>query len=145
MGYTAERSAWTHPDRSAVFVGDLIDRGPGQLETIRVVRAMVAAGSALHCSIINWFMTIPMWLDLGGLRVVHACWSPKHIAHLESVAGPSNTLTEQIVIDGTTNDTATYDAIETVPKGLEINLDGAWYHDKDGKTTKIDDTKFVDC
>ena len=73
-----------------------------------------------------------MWLDLGGLRVVHACWSPNHIAHLESVAGPGNTLTERIVIDGTTKGTPTYDAIETVLKGPEVDLDGAWYEDKDG-------------
>ena len=77
-------------------------------------------------------MTIPMWLDLGGLRVVHACWSPNHLAHLESVAGPGNTLTERIVIDGTTKGTPTYDAIETVLKGPEVDLDGAWYEDKDG-------------
>ena len=180
MGYTEEHGVWSHPKRTAVFVGDLIDRGPGQLETLRLVRAMVEAGSAqivlgnhefnavayatvdpvrldycrphsdknnsqheaflsdvafgspLYRSIIDWFMTIPLWLDLGGLRVVHACWSPKHIAHLKKVAGPGNTLTEQIVIDGTTKGTPTYDAIETVLKGPEVDLDGVWYEDKDG-------------
>ena len=179
MGYEEDGGVWSHPDRTAVFVGDLIDRGPGQLETLRLVRAMVEAGSAqivlgnhefnavayatvdpvrgdycrphsdknssqheaflsdidfgspLHRSIIDWFMTIPMWLDLDGLRVVHACWSPEHIAHLASVS-PDNTLTERIVIDGTTKGTPTYDAIETVLKGPEIDLDGAWYEDKDG-------------
>jgi len=64
--------------------------------------------------------------------VVHACWSPKHIAHLGNWAGPGNTLTERIVIDGTTNDTPTYRAIETVLKGPEVDLDDAWYDDKDG-------------
>jgi len=180
MGYTEEDDVWSHPKRSAVFVGDLIDRGPGQLETLRIVRAMVEAGSAqivlgnhefnavayatvdpvrldycrphsdknssqheaflsdvpfgspLHRSIIDWFMAIPIWLDLGGLRVVHACWSPKHIAHLAAEAGSSNTLTERIVIDGTTKGTPTHDAIETVLKGPEVDLDGAWYEDKDG-------------
>lgn len=24
-------------------------------------------------SYLNWFRTLPLWLDLGGLRVVHAC------------------------------------------------------------------------
>ena len=23
---------------------------------------------------IEWFKTMPLWLDLGGIRVVHACW-----------------------------------------------------------------------
>jgi hypothetical protein len=118
LGYEQRQGVWGHRERTAVFVGDLIDRGPGQLDTLRLVRAMVEAGTAqivlgnhefnavayatvhperldycrphdakhreqhqaflaevdfgssLHRSIIDWFMTIPMWLDLDGLRVV---------------------------------------------------------------------------
>ena len=47
LGY--ERSGGLHrrPEgRQAVFVGDLIDRGPGQLDTLRLVRAMVEVGAA---------------------------------------------------------------------------------------------------
>ncbi|WP_429439004.1 metallophosphoesterase [Paraburkholderia sp. GAS33] len=36
-----------HPDRTAIFVGDFIDRGPAQLETLNIVRPMVESGSAL--------------------------------------------------------------------------------------------------
>ena len=40
---------YSHPEgRTAVFVGDLVDRGPRILETLRLVRNMVDAGSA-HC------------------------------------------------------------------------------------------------
>ncbi|MEZ5249987.1 MAG: hypothetical protein R2713_12480 [Ilumatobacteraceae bacterium] len=28
---------------------------------------------------IDWFRTLPLWLELPGLRVVHACWSDEHI------------------------------------------------------------------
>lgn len=28
LGYRETRGAWRHPDRQAIFVGDLIDRGP---------------------------------------------------------------------------------------------------------------------
>jgi protein phosphatase len=39
---------WTHPEgRRAIFVGDLVDRGPRILDTVRLVATMVAAGSAL--------------------------------------------------------------------------------------------------
>lgn len=39
---------YTHPEgRKAVFVGDLVDRGPRILDTVRLVRNMVQSGSAL--------------------------------------------------------------------------------------------------
>lgn len=39
---------WTHPDgRRAVFVGDLVDRGPRVLDVLRIVKGMVDAGTAL--------------------------------------------------------------------------------------------------
>ena len=41
-------AAYAHPEgRKAVFVGDLVDRGPRILDTLRLVRNMVAIGSAL--------------------------------------------------------------------------------------------------
>ncbi|HEX4592588.1 MAG TPA: polynucleotide kinase-phosphatase [Gemmataceae bacterium] len=40
--------AYTHPaGRKAVFVGDLVDRGPRILDSVRLVRNMVRAGTAL--------------------------------------------------------------------------------------------------
>ena len=46
MGYAERDGAWRHPGRQAIFVGDLIDRGPQQLETIDIVRRMVDTGTA---------------------------------------------------------------------------------------------------
>ena len=41
-------AAYAHPEgRKAVFVGDLVDRGPRILDTVRLVATMVAHGSAL--------------------------------------------------------------------------------------------------
>jgi hypothetical protein len=190
LGYEERQGAWRHSDRTAVFVGDLIDRGPQQRDSIRIPRAMVEAGSAQivlgnhefnaiaysqwnegrsdfcrsrlgdergkknhkqHKAFIeqigldtpqskdalDWFRTIPMWLDLGNLRVVHACWDQASIDHLASVAGPSNTVTEQIIVDGTKGDEEdtgrdhpTHTAIETIIKGPEIYLGGRVYLDK---------------
>lgn len=31
-------------------------------------------GSAAYFSAIDWFQTLPVYLDLDGLRMVHACW-----------------------------------------------------------------------
>jgi uncharacterized protein YecE (DUF72 family) len=33
LGYAERQGAWRHPDRTAVFVGDLIDYGDEQLST----------------------------------------------------------------------------------------------------------------
>lgn len=46
LGYRQTGGAWRHPSRQAIFVGDYIDRGPQQLKTLNLVRAMVDAGSA---------------------------------------------------------------------------------------------------
>jgi len=40
--------AYDHPEgRKAVFVGDLVDRGPRIVDTVRLVRNMIFGGSAL--------------------------------------------------------------------------------------------------
>ena len=49
LGYERdERGGWRHPGgRKAVFVGDLVDRGPRIPEVLRTAMAMVGAGAAL--------------------------------------------------------------------------------------------------
>ncbi len=46
MGYRRRKGVWRHPSRLAVFVGDLIDRGPEIEAVLETVAAMVEAGSA---------------------------------------------------------------------------------------------------
>jgi protein phosphatase len=47
-GWGMGHSVYLHPQgRKAVFVGDLVDRGPRVLDTVRIVRKMVTYGSAL--------------------------------------------------------------------------------------------------
>lgn len=47
LSYREENGLWGHPDRTAIFVGDFIDRGPEQLRTYEIVRSMTDAGCAL--------------------------------------------------------------------------------------------------
>ncbi|TWU66674.1 MULTISPECIES: metallophosphoesterase [Crateriforma] len=47
LGYHPHGHGFRHPDRQALFVGDLIDRGPEIANAIRIVRTMVDAGDAV--------------------------------------------------------------------------------------------------
>ncbi|MAR92227.1 MAG: metallophosphoesterase [Pseudomonadota bacterium] len=46
LGYHPAADCWRHPRRKAVFVGDIIDRGPQIRRAMRLVRAMVDRGQA---------------------------------------------------------------------------------------------------
>lgn len=46
LGYKKRAGVWQHAERQALFLGDLIDRGPHIRETLHIVHAMVDAGHA---------------------------------------------------------------------------------------------------
>ncbi|MBV1789575.1 metallophosphoesterase [Marinobacterium sp. D7] len=46
MGYRRIDGVYRHPVRKAVFIGDIVDRGPHIREALHIVRAMVEAGQA---------------------------------------------------------------------------------------------------
>jgi Calcineurin-like phosphoesterase len=183
LGYRDTDGAWRHADRTAIFVGDLIDRGPNQLATVDLVRGMVEAGAARcvmgnhefnaiawatpdpdlpghflrdhhkrgnreqhqaflqevagttrHADVITWFKTLPLWLDFGAVRIVHACWHQESMDRLRPLMGPNQTLTEEAILLGSRKGHWAYDAIEVICKGLEVRLPpGISFEDKDGK------------
>lgn len=62
---------WRHTaGRRAVFVGDLVDRGPQVLDTLRIVRNMVAAGTAF-CVAGNHDVKFLRWLRGKQVQVKH--------------------------------------------------------------------------
>jgi len=46
LGYERSDGVWRHPQRQALFLGDLIDRGPRSRDVVATVRRMVEAGHA---------------------------------------------------------------------------------------------------
>ena len=168
--------AYRHPERRAIFVGDLIDRGPDQLRVLQTVKAMVDAGSAQmvlgnhefnalayatewpagsgkylrphddpgnetaakneqqHAEFLEqvtgaererylkWFWTQPLWLDLGGLRVVHACWHADSIAYVEAELGGQPLHRSDQLVRASTKTDPLYTAVENLLKGPEISL-----------------------
>ena len=82
---------------------------------------------------VDWFKTLPLWLDLKGLRVVHACWDPDYIAKIKTESSSEALLTDELLHASSVRDSWQYMAIETLLKGKEIELpDGQYFHDKDG-------------
>lgn len=179
LGYRRQLGVWGHPERQALFLGDLIDRGPDQLGVLTAVRSMVDAGNALitlgnhefngigfaskgadgrwlrqhgsknrhqhaafldavgegsplHAEYIDWFKSIPLWLDLDAIRLVHACWHPEQIELLQFELEGSR-LTPQTLEAAFTRGLPLSNAAEIVLKGPEVALpENVVFHDKDG-------------
>lgn len=105
--------------------------------------AEVVSKPSLHAEIIDWFFTLPLWLELPEIRVVHACWHPKHIAYLRSAIGESGLLTPERMPEVTPpvkekiplaqGELSLRLCVETLTKGPEIALPpGANFLDKYG-------------
>ena len=171
LGYEKRDGVYRHPGRQAIFVGDLIDRGGQQIETLVLVRAMIESGSAQtvmgnhefnaisfatpnpeipgefmrshndknrkqhkefmdqvqlfagdYAQWIEWFKTMPIHLDLGGFRVVHACWNDKQIEKVDQWIASGTPMPVEFVIRANQKGTAEHEAIEVLLKGPELSL-----------------------
>jgi hypothetical protein len=93
----------------------------------------VVEDSPLHEEIIVWCRRLPLYLDLKGLRVIHACW---HKAALKTIApflDAQQCLRDGAWLKAATKGSDVYHAAETVLKGLEIPLPpGESFLDNDG-------------
>ena len=81
---------------------------------------------------IRWMAGLPLWLDLGTFRVVHACWSHAAIDRLSKQTS-SAVLSENQLIEAARKGTQLYEDVEVITKGPELKLPGGYvFHDKDG-------------
>lgn len=174
--------AYEHPERQAIFVGDLVDRGPEQLKVLKIVKGMVDGGSAQivmgnhefnaiaydtpnpdgsgeflrprnaknikqhkefreqldaddRAFYLDWFLSFPLWLDLGDIRIVHACWHEPSMRDVEAALGSNRFSSREQFIGATTKGDPLYEAIEVLLKGPEIDLEARAlpaYYDKGG-------------
>jgi hypothetical protein len=92
----------------------------------------------LHGEIIDWFLTLPLWIDLPGLQVVHACWHPRFMKYLTPLLLPGNRLSKELMpaaskklAEENLGSPSIYRAVEALTKGLEIPLPaGSSFKDK---------------
>jgi hypothetical protein len=92
------------------------------------------AGSPEHVELIEWFRSLPLWLDLPGLRVVHACWDAKWMRFLEDRYPKINTyLDNRLLAAASRRNSDEFKAVETLLKGKEVPMPaGQSFQDKDG-------------
>ena len=83
-------------------------------------------------AVLDFFYTLPLWLEVDGLRVIHACWDEKHISVIRALL-PSIRLDKETLIEASTKGTKAYQAIEVLLKGFEYELpEGISFHDPGG-------------
>lgn len=81
---------------------------------------------------IDWFKTLPLFLELDGLRAVHATWDSDHIDYLKSRL-TNSCLSEDLLEESVTEGTKLCEAVEVTLKGREAALpEGHSFLDKDG-------------
>lgn len=88
----------------------------------------IGNGSADHAEVVAWFATLPLWLDLGDVRVVHACWDR---AAIDGLASPI--VTPEVMVSACTRGTPIHRWVEHLCKGPEVRLPaGTHFVDHDG-------------
>ena len=91
-------------------------------------------GTGDYAEVIEWFRTLPLWLDLPGVRIVHACWDNKMIEFLQGRYPTVNQyLDDELLVCASSKGSKEFEAVETLLKGKEIELPGGQsFPDKDG-------------
>ncbi|MBV0933595.1 metallophosphoesterase [Marinobacterium weihaiense] len=84
----------------------------------------------LKREVLDFFIRLPLWLELDGIRVVHACWDDEFIKVMCSKA-PKRVLDRDLLIEASMKGTLAYNAIERLLKGVEVKLPkGITFRDK---------------
>jgi hypothetical protein len=128
--------AWAtpHPTNGDYLRPRLGKKGPKNYAQHAAFLRAVGAGPGVHREWIDWFRTLPLWLDLGGLRAVHACWhqpSMDVVRPLTMRGDSSWYLDDDVMLQASTKGTSEYEAIECLLKGPEVRLpSGFAYVDK---------------
>ncbi|CAN0005126.1 unnamed protein product, partial [Chrysoparadoxa australica] len=101
------------------------------LATLSQYHALDDGGDQLADDL-EWFKTLPLWIDLPEFRAVHACWSESHIRTLSGHLA-ENDSSQDFWHATAERDHTLNDAIEVVLKGAEVALPtGIMFSDKDG-------------
>lgn len=192
LGYKRVGGVWRHPRRQALFLGDIVDRGPRIREALHIVHDMVVAGQAFcimgnheynalawftpalpgsgkafvrehtprNARLIDetltqfaqhpgdwhdfmaWFYQLPLFVDAGRFRLVHACWDPSLIEQLRPQY-PSGCIDEHFIQASGVSGSFASTVCNRLLRGTDMRLpDGLTLTGGDGLTRAFFRTKF---
>lgn len=121
---------WATPDGNGGFLRPHSSQNHGQHKEFL---CQVGEGSDQHASALAWFQTLPVWLDLPGLRVVHACWHGPAQQTLLPHLDEARRFTKHGLRESSRKGSQAYHATEILLKGPEALLpDRRTFKDKQG-------------
>jgi len=192
LGYKRVAGVGRHPRRQALFLGDIVDRGPRIREALHIVHDMVEAGQAFcimgnheynalgwvtpalpgsgkafvrehtprHARLIdetlaqfaqhpadwhdfvNWFYQLPLFIDAGRFRLVHACWDRQLIEPLRQQY-PDGRIDEHFIQASAVSNSFAATVCNRLLRGTDMRLpDGLTLTGGDGLTRAFFRTKF---
>lgn len=121
---------WATPNGDGGFLRKHSERNASQHAEFL---EQLGEGSLDHRAAIDWFRRLPVWLDLDGLRVVHACWHDASRAALAGHLDNQNCFADEGIRAAHVRGSLAYIAAEILLKGPEQQLpDGMRFRDKSG-------------
>ncbi|GHU17426.1 metallophosphatase [Betaproteobacteria bacterium] len=94
--------------------------------------AALGENSSKHQQWIEWFKTLPLWLELDGIRVIHACWDEAAMQILSPCLNVKHIVLENAWPRLFVYGSAEFKASELLLKGEELDLpEGFSFRDKD--------------
>lgn len=192
MGYRKINGVYQHRRRQALFIGDIIDRGPRIREALHLVRDMVEHGSAQivmgnheynalgYCTrarpgsgrkwlrehnprhdrliretldqfahyphewneFLEWFYTIPLFIEEAHFRAVHACWDRNLIEKFKQIQG-GNRIDEDFLHASSAIESFAGQVMDNLLRGTDLRLpEGLTITGRDGYVRHFFRTKF---
>ena len=87
-----------------------------------------------YTSTIEWFMSLPLFVETDSFRCIHAAWDDAQVDYLKTVLNEDLSLPRHQWVNATTKGHLLYEAIEHCLKGPEIDLpEGISFIDKGDK------------
>lgn len=122
--------AWSEADGNGGFLRPHTEKNAHQhKEFLR----QIGDGSRAYREALQWFRSLPVWLDLVGIRVVHACWNDAAQQALRDCLDCTNRFSQVGLQTASRPGSSAYEAAEILLKGPEVPLpDGHFFFDKDG-------------